>query len=169
MKLVEPLNGEMESVFRDAIAPFLNTNQKYYSADFTLAALTYIDFYSNKYFEAVKSICDVLGIKTKISYSQDYGLIDGKTERLIDFVKKAGGTEYLSGPAAKDYIDEKLFASAGIKLTWMNYSNYREYTQLYPPFEHGVTILDLLFNVGKDSIRYIREKIKGFRNGSCKL
>lgn len=101
-------------------------------------------------------INEILGIKTKISFSQDYGLIEGKTERLVDLVQKAGGTEYLSGSAAKDYIVSELFEEANIKLSWMDYSNYPEYPQLYPPFEHGVSILDLIFNCGPDVRKYMK-------------
>ena len=107
------------------------------------------------------AIVDILGIDTKISFSSDYGLVDGKTERLVDLVQKAGGDEYLSGPAAKDYIEENLFADAGIKLSWMDYSGYPEYQQLYPPFEHGVSILDLIFNCGPGAWKYM----KGVHNG----
>ena len=109
-------------------------------------------------YKFIFAINELLGITTKISFSQDYGLIEGKTERLVDLVVKAGGTEYLSGPAAKDYIEKKLFTEANIELKWMDYSGYSEYHQLYPPFEHGVTILDLIFNTGKDAINYIRKK-----------
>ena len=104
----------------------------------------------------IYAICEILGITTKISFSQDYGLIEGKTERLVDLVQKAGGTEYLSGPAAKDYIQADLFEKAGIKLSWMDYSGYPEYPQLYPPFEHGVSVLDLIFNCGPDAGKYMK-------------
>lgn len=103
------------------------------------------------------AICEILGIKTKLSFSQDYGLIEGKTERLVDLVQKAGGTEYLSGPSAKDYIVPELFENAGIKLTWMDYTGYPEYPQLYPPFEHGVSVLDLIFNCGPDARKYMKK------------
>lgn len=115
-------------------------------------------FICNVNYKFIYAINDLLGIKTKISFSQDYGLIEGKTERLVDLVKKAGGTEYLSGPAAKDYIVKECFDKENIKLSWMDYSGYREYPQLFPPFEHGVTVLDLIFNTGKDAINYIRNK-----------
>lgn len=111
---------------------------------------------SNVNYKFILAINDLLGIKTKISFDKDYGLIDGKTERLVDLVQKAGGTEYLSGPAAKDYIDEKLFKEANIKLSWMDYSNYPEYPQLYPPFEHGVSILDLIFSCGPEARKYMK-------------
>lgn len=107
-------------------------------------------------YKFITAISNLLGITTKISFSQDYGLIAGKTERLVDLVKKAKGTTYLSGLAAKNYLDEKLFAEANIKLEWMEYSKYQEYPQLHPPFEHGVSILDLIFNTGLKSIEYIR-------------
>lgn len=116
------------------------------------------EYLCNVNYKFIYAINDLLGIKTKISFSQDYGLIEGKTERLVDLVKKAGGTEYLSGPAAKDYIVKECFDKENIKLSWMDYSGYREYPQLFPPFEHGVTVLDLIFNTGKDAINYIRNK-----------
>jgi len=108
----------------------------------------------------IHAVADILGITTKISFSQDYGLIEGKTERLVDLVKKAGGAEYISGPAAKDYIDANLFAEAGIKLTWMDYSGYPEYPQQFPPFEHGVSVLDLIFNCGADAPKYMKAVVK---------
>lgn len=143
-----------------------NIKQAYSKAPFFK---TYETFFENLYKECEKeeylckinykfifAINELLNIKTKISFCQDYGLIDGKTERLVDLVKKAGGNSYLSGPAAKDYIDEKLFEEAGIKLVWMDYSGYPEYNQLYPPFEHGVSILDLIFNCGPESRKFMK-------------
>lgn len=101
-------------------------------------------------------ICRILGIRTKISWSSDYTLSDGKTERLVNLVRDAGGTEYLSGPAAKDYIVDEYFQEAGIKLTYMDYNGYPEYPQLFGTFEHAVTILDLIFNTGKDAPLYMK-------------
>ncbi|MCC7532408.1 MAG: WbqC family protein, partial [Bacteroidia bacterium] len=60
-----------------------------------------------------------------------------------------------SGPAAKAYMDETLFEKENIKVHYWNYSGYKEYNQLFPPFEHGVTILDLLFNEGNDALKYL--------------
>lgn len=115
------------------------------------------DFLCKVNYLFIYKICNILNINTKISFSQEYGLIEGKTERLVDLVQKAGGTEYVSGPAAKDYIDEKQFQKAGIKLTWVDYSDYIEYPQLYPPFEHGVSILDLIFNCGPYASLYMKK------------
>ncbi len=111
---------------------------------------------SNVNYELIKMTNEILGIKTKISWSSDYEVIDGKTERLLSLVQQAGGTEYISGPAAKDYIVDSMFEDAGVKLSWMDYSGYPEYTQLYPPFEHGVTVLDLIFNEGPDAPNFMK-------------
>lgn len=104
----------------------------------------------------IEFVCRYLQIETKISNSWDYPLLDGKTERLAGLCTSAGATEYISGPSARNYIDEKIFIDAGIKLTWFDYSGYHEYPQLWGEFTHGVSILDLLFNCGKDTQRYMR-------------
>lgn len=104
----------------------------------------------------ITCICDILGIKTKITWSSDYQLADGKTERLVQLVKDAGGGYYLSGPAARDYIVPELFQQAGIELDWMDYSGYREYRQLGAEFTHGVTVLDLIFNEGPDAPAFMK-------------
>jgi hypothetical protein len=104
----------------------------------------------------ITAICDYLGIATRITSSTDYKLADGKTERLVDLCAQAGGTTYISGPAAKDYIDAALFSHADIELNWFDYSGYPQYPQLWGEFVHGVSILDLLFNCGKSSALYMK-------------
>ena len=104
----------------------------------------------------IEAVCNYLGIKTVISNSWDYTLVDGKTERLADLCIQAGGTEYISGPAAKGYIEESVFTDRGINLTWFDTSGYPEYPQLWGEFINKVAILDLLFNCGKDAPRYLR-------------
>jgi len=100
--------------------------------------------------------CSFLGIRTKLSNSSNFRLTEGKTERLVDLCIQAGATEYVSGPAAQDYVDSSLFEQRNIKLTWFDYSGYPEYPQLWGEFQHGVSILDLLFNCGQDSPQYMK-------------
>jgi hypothetical protein len=105
----------------------------------------------------IDAICAILGIETKLSWSMDYRpLKDGKTERLVDLCQRAGATRYLSGPAARDYIEPQLFARAGIELGFFDYSGYPEYPQRFGNFEHGVTVLDLIFNVGPQAPRFMK-------------
>ena len=104
----------------------------------------------------IEVICSYLNITTKIKSSTDYQLIDGKTERLVDLCVQSGATEYISGPAAKDYVEPNLFEDKAIKLSWFDYSGYNEYPQLWGKFEHSVTILDLLFNCGKETHKHMK-------------
>jgi len=107
-------------------------------------------------FRFIAAICRVLGISTRISWSMDYELSGDKTEKLVNLCKQAGATNYLSGPAAKSYLDEAIFERAGISVAYMDYSGYREYAQLYPPFQSQVSVIDLIFNEGPDAPRYLK-------------
>ena len=104
----------------------------------------------------IEAVCNYLGITTVIKNSWDYALLDGKTERLADLCVQGEATEYISGPSAKNYVQEQVFSDLGIKLTWFDYTGYPEYPQSWGDFTHGVTILDVLFNCGKESHRYMR-------------
>lgn len=106
-------------------------------------------------FRFLSRICGMLGIATRLTWSMDYELVPGRTERLVALCRQAGASEYLSGPAARDYIAPALFEQAGITLTFMDYTGYPEYPQLYPPFDHKVSVLDLLFSTGPDARSYL--------------
>jgi len=114
------------------------------------------EFLSRINYGFITKINEILNIKTLISRSEDFKIYGEKTEKLIAICKQAGATEYISGPAAKSYLDEKLFQQENIKVTWMDYTGYREYNQLFPPFEHGVSILDLIFNEGKNATKFMK-------------
>jgi len=105
----------------------------------------------------IKIINDILGIKTILRWSSEFELAEGKTEKLLGICQSVGATEYLSGSSAKGYLDENLFIQSGISVKWMDYSDYPEYPQQHNhSFEHGVTILDLLFNRGEEAVNYMK-------------
>jgi hypothetical protein len=106
----------------------------------------------------IREICATLGITTSITSSRDYNLQGDRVERLVDICRQAGADVYLSGPAARDYLAEACFAEAGMRVEWMRYDGYPEYAQLFPPFEHGVTILDLLLNVGPEHAAFMKAR-----------
>ena len=103
----------------------------------------------------IAAICEMLSIGTKLSWSMDYEVPEGKTERLVSLCLQAGASEYISGPSARDYIDAALFERSGIELTFMTYDGYREYEQLYSPFTHHVSVLDLMFSTGPAARDYL--------------
>jgi hypothetical protein len=104
----------------------------------------------------IEVINGILGIKTKIRRSEEFELSEGKTERLVHICKKAGATDYYSGPAAKNYMDEFLFEKEGIAVHYFDYNGYIEYKQLNGPFQHSVSILDLIFNEGENAKKFMK-------------
>ena len=62
-------------------------------------------------------------------------------------------------PAAKNYMIEEMFEEKNIDITYFDYSNYPEYPQLYNEFSHAVTILDMIFNLGEETINYMKSFI----------
>ena len=96
-----------------------------------------------------------LGIRTEFADSRAFDLSGKGLDRLLELLKRVGATTYVSGPAARDYIDPTRFEGEGIELTYKSYSGYPEYDQLYPPFEHSVSILDLLFHTGREAAHYV--------------
>lgn len=96
-----------------------------------------------------------LDIKTNIKMSSEYNAVGTKTDRLIDILKKAGATSYLSGPSAKSYLEVEKFREAGLELEYKVY-DYPDYPQLYGKFEPQVSVLDLLFNCGAESRSHLK-------------
>jgi hypothetical protein len=137
--------------------------QNYRSAPFIKESRPLLDFlYENSITNlsdynqrAIKHLSDILGIQTQFTDSRLLGINGRKTERLIGILDKVGATKYISGPAARDYIDESLFAEAGIELLYKEYPPYPPYRQCFNPFSPFVTVLDLIFNVGADASQYI--------------
>jgi len=104
----------------------------------------------------LRQLCHILQIGTRITTDSQYRSSGTKTARLVTLCQAAGATEYLSGPAAQNYLLPSLFEDVKIQVNWMDYAGYPEYQQLYPPFNHSVSILDLLFHVGPESKRFLR-------------
>ncbi len=99
-------------------------------------------------------IAGELGSNTKFVRSSELRAGGNPTERLVNIVKEVGCDHYISGPSAKDYLEEDVFAKARIRLEYQSY-DYPEYQQLHPPFDPQVSILDLLFMTGSEAPRYI--------------
>jgi len=113
----------------------------------------------NHYF--ILHLCEALGISTPIAWVMDYSLQEtDKNLRLVELCKKTGADVYVSGPAAQSYMDIKLFEQAGIDVEFFDYSEYPEYPQLHPPFEHFVSVIDLLLNAGGNSANFMKTIIK---------
>lgn len=114
------------------------------------------EYLSQVNYRFIMAINEILSITTNIRWSNEFHLIEGQTEKLLGICKNCNADIYLSGPAAKDYFDEELAKKENIKVEWMDYSAYPEYNQVHSPFEHGVTVLDLIFNEGLDAAKFMK-------------
>jgi hypothetical protein len=133
-----PYFGEYRQIFENL---YLNNTETY------LSKVNY---------NFLSAICGILGIRTKLSWSSEFELVEGKTERLLDICKQRKATKYISAPAAKAYMDESLFEKEGISVEYMDYSGYPEYRQLYGEFDHAVSIIDLIFNEGPQATKFMK-------------
>lgn len=128
----------------------------------------YVEFLNNIYFERswrnlsdlnqylTKTIArEFLSIETEFTDSGRLSNDLGSSQRLLEIVKANDGQVYLSGPAAKDYLDVSLFQQAGVEVQWVDYSEYPLYPQLHGEFQHQVTILDLLFHCGSNAREFL--------------
>ncbi|MFL5730544.1 MAG: WbqC family protein [Cytophagaceae bacterium] len=104
----------------------------------------------------IREICKALHVSTRFSNSTDYKREEGKTGRLVGMLKQAEATHFICGPAARSYLDEEMIRQAGIHLSYFDYSGYPQYPQLYGDFSHEVSALDLIFNMGDESARYLK-------------
>jgi len=105
----------------------------------------------------IRAICEILHIRTDIRQANEFDAADEPTQRLVDLSLAVGATRYLTGPSAASYLDVALFHGRDIEVCFVNYDGYPEYPQPPPPFEHGVTILDLLFHTGEKALDYMKD------------
>ena len=108
----------------------------------------------NQYF--IENINEFLGINTKILRSEEFQLVEGKTEKLLAICNDLNISDYYTGPAAKEYIQENLFTQDNISVHYLDYSDYPIYPQINGVFEHGVSVLDLIFNLGEQAKEYYK-------------
>ncbi|MBL7044480.1 MAG: WbqC family protein [Pirellulaceae bacterium] len=100
-------------------------------------------------------LMDALGISTRTIVASELNVGQSRDEHLIEILLATGASSYLSGPSAKSYIRNELFAEHGITLEYMSY-RYPEYPQRSNSFEHNVSVIDLLFNCGPGARLYFK-------------
>jgi len=102
----------------------------------------------------IEAISEALGIKTAFVRSSELDIKGDRIERLLEICLKFGAEHYLTGDSARDYMDEELFASRGIEVEYQNYI-HPVYPQLHGEFLSHLSIVDLLFNCGPESLSII--------------
>jgi len=92
------------------------------------------------------------GIATPTRRASTLGVTGKKSGLLLDICRKTGATVYLSGPSGRDYLDQSLFADAGIGIEFHEF-HHPQYAQRFSPFVPGMASIDLLLNEGPEGIR----------------
>ena len=120
----------------------------------------HIGFFENIYNKKFEKLIDInlaiiyylleqFSIKTKIFFESSLSISTKKTQRIIDICKKLNADTYLSGIGGKDYLDEELFEKENIKLIYQDFK-HPVYKQCYEPFIPYMSVIDFLFNCGKE-------------------
>jgi hypothetical protein len=100
-------------------------------------------------------MCTWFGLSRRVERSSALGIEGAKSERLLRFCQHFGAGRYLSGNAARDYLDTALFVREGIHVEWQNFQP-PTYPQLHGEFVPYLSALDLVLNCG-DNARAILE------------
>lgn len=107
-------------------------------------------------------LSDYLGLTTVVTHSRDVPReAETATDRLLEICSARSATDYVSGPAARAYIDPEAFSSKAIALHYANYSGYPPYPQDSEILEHGVSVVDLLMHCGpqaRDHLKAARDR-----------
>jgi hypothetical protein len=93
-------------------------------------------------------ITDAINTKApKVTSSTDLLATGSKGDRVLAIVKEVGGTTYLTGWGARNYLDHQRFEDEGIQVRYVDYSR-TQYRQCHGEFTPYVSVLDAVANVG---------------------
>tara|TARA_A100001515_G_scaffold32192_1_gene25124 strand:- start:54580 stop:55278 length:699 start_codon:yes stop_codon:yes gene_type:complete len=138
-------------------APYFKEYSVYFE-ELYLKELKNYDYLSDINRVLLQRCISLLELDISILDSREFDIRGGKTEKLINLCNDMDANEYFTGPAAKGYMDEGLFEKNNIKLTYYDLDNFPEYTQMWQGFDHYVSIVDMFFNLGDQTIKYFNWK-----------
>jgi hypothetical protein len=105
----------------------------------------------------LRVLAALLGVQTPILHAAIVPRqTDDPTQRLLEVCRARKATAYVSGPAARAYLDPTAFERAGIKLYYANYAGYPLYGQNCEPFHHGVSVVDMLMQCGPQARSHLK-------------
>lgn len=104
---------------------------------------------------AVEAVAEYFSIKTQFLRSSTLATLGTSSDKLISIVKATGGSQYITGHGAKNYLQHEQFEQNGISVEYMNYEN-KAYQQWDSTFISHMSILDLIAYKGVSGIENIR-------------
>jgi WbqC-like protein family len=99
-------------------------------------------------------LLSALKIKTEITLASSLGAQGQKEELLLNICKLCGADEYLSGPDGRSYLNLELWQQNSIRVLFHDYQ-HPTYPQLYGEFISHLSVVDLLFNCGPQSLKIL--------------
>ncbi|MDP9127549.1 MAG: WbqC family protein [Pseudomonadota bacterium] len=166
-----PSDTQIKDIYIDYDHPWVAAHQKALTAAYGKAP--YFESYAQEFFDILeqrherlldlnvdttKFIMRSFQISTPTGFVSEFKLSGTKTTKLVQILRACAGHDYLSGPAAKAYLDQDMFMRAGLGLAWKGYE-YAPYPQLWGAFEPQVTALDLLFNCGPNALALLKSRV----------
>jgi WbqC-like protein family len=97
-----------------------------------------------------------IGISTPCYRASQLDIGGDRIERLVNLCKYFGASRYISGNAARDYLDVTRFAAAGIEVVWHDYA-HPTYAQQHGKFVPYLSVLDLVLNAGARSLSVLSQ------------
>ena len=79
---------------------------------------------------------------------RELGIAGSGSPRVLDIVRAVGGTIYVTGHGARNYLDHEAFGQAGVQVEYMRYDR-QPYPQSWGHFTPYVTGLDLVAHMGQ--------------------
>ena len=138
----------------------LSINQNYAKAPFYREYIgMFEDFFSRSWenlidvdmhFIVKLAECLRMGQK-RIVKSSELGLSGNRIGKLINICKYFNADIFYEGSSGRNYIDEDIFLKSRIKVEFQDYK-HPVYNQLYADFLPNLSVVDLLFNHGRESL-----------------
>jgi hypothetical protein len=99
---------------------------------------------------------EAFAIRTPLVNSSELDVGGAKSELVLNLCKAVGAHALLVGlGGSRNYLDRAAFAQAGVELVFQEF-NHPVYPQRGPaPFSAGLSAVDLLFNLGPESSRWL--------------
>jgi len=106
--------------------------------------------------EVVRRLNRILGIDTSLYVASEIGAFpEDPDERLIAIAKHFGAETYLAGAGGRGYMDLNKYDKAGVQVVFQDF-RHPVYDQLFGEFEPFMSVIDLIFNHGDESLKILR-------------
>ena len=105
--------------------------------------------------EIIRVMAGWLGLKSNLVLSSELGIAPSDPSgRLVEIVGSLGGEVFYEGASGRNYLNLELFRRNGLQVIFQDYQP-APYPQRYEGFQPFLSALDLLFNCGPESLRYL--------------